>query len=213
MAFLLCLKAKTAAVHCTSQLPWHCIGQGNTSLHPAARGRNRNALPCRLVSPPCSQINFPFHRTISTDPSGQCTSLPTLTSRLPRKRVSASANAKWKYLSLRLISPPCQSDMFLSTTHQLTDSSVHFASRVRNLYAIPCKLIHPPSQPIKPIFVAQQVEFEILTLLFAAFMRQFFKHPQSRSFKRLSPHDTGVHLGTSRACWPHFLDKDQFPSN
>lgn len=83
----------------------------------------------------------------------------------------------------------------------------------KSIYAISCKPIFPSPQPIKPIFVAQQAEFEILTLLFAAFMRQFFKHPQSRSFKRLSPHDTGVHLGTSRACWPHFLDKDQFPSN
>lgn len=37
----------------------------------------------------------------------------------------------------------------------------------QSIYAIPCKPIFPPSQPIKPIFVAQQAEFEILTLLFA----------------------------------------------
>ena len=149
--------------------------------------RNGNTYPCALFLRLASQI---------------CSSLQRTSSQTHLYILPAEFAIYTPFLASLFIRRPSQSNPYLPFC--LPDSeSICYSPQA----------YFPPSQPIKPIFVAQQAEFEILTLLFAAFMRQFFKHPQSRSFKRLSPHDTGVYLGTSRACWPHFLDKDQFPSN
>ena len=171
----------------------------------------------RLISPPCQPDMF-----LST-----CTSSQTHLYILP-----AEFAIYTPFLASLFIRRPSQSKPYCRSVYLIRNLCMLFAASlfsaapsqsnpycrsvclIRNLiYTIPCKPFFPSFQPSKPIFATLSAELEILTLLFVAFVYQFFKHLHSRSFKRLSSHDTGVHLGTSRACWPHFLAKDQFPSN
>ena len=214
MAFLLCLKSENSgcALHQPAPLALHRPREHISASRPPRAKPQCPSLPACFSAMQPNKFPFPPYHL----------NRPIWAMHQPANLDIAPAKETCLFVGKREIEIPIPAPYFSALPVRYVPLYNAPAHRLictfcqpnsKSIYAIPWKPIFPSPQPIKPIFVAQQAEFEILTLLFAAFMRQFFKHPQSRSCKRLSPHDTGVHLGTSRACWPHFLDKDQFPSN